>query len=236
MPSKILRPFDGNRRIIDILIENIRHSCADRARIVLATTSNPSDDILEEAAACHGIDCFRGDEQDVLGRFIGAASQYGIDRLIRVCSDNPFLIADSFPEMFDCHDRLGGDYLAYSFPDGRPTIKSHLGLFSELTTTEALRRAADATDEQLYREHVTIYLYTHPEEFDIRLIPLPELLRNRTDLRLTLDTPEDFALLSELYRLHRDTTDRSLGALVALVDSDPRYGAIMKQNILQNEK
>ena len=235
MPAKILRPFDGDTRIIDIIIEKIKTSCPDTP-IVVATTDNPADDTIAEIAAGHGVECWRGSEDDVLGRFIGAAEHFGFDRIIRVCSDNPFLLTDSFPAMFDCQSRSGADYVGYCFPDGRPTIKSHLGLFAELATTDALRRAAAATDEKLYREHVTIYLYTHLEEFSVELMPLPDFLQTRTDLRLTLDTPEDFALLSELYRRHRDETDGSPRALVALVDSNPAYGSVMKENIARNEK
>lgn len=235
MPAKILRPFDGDRRIIDIVINNIKRSCPGMT-IVLATTDNPADDVLEDVARQHGVECFRGSENDVLSRFIGAADRFGLDRIVRVCSDNPFLITDSFPGMLAEQTASGADYVGFAFPDGRPTIKSHLGLFAELATSDALRRAAATTDEQLYREHVTIYLYTHPEDFSISLIPLPAMLETRTDLRLTLDTPEDFRLLSELYRRHRDETDGSTAALVKLVDSNPEYGRIMKQNIRQNEK
>lgn len=235
MPAKILRPFDGRRRIIDIILDNIKASCPGKT-IVLATTVNRADDVLEEVALEHGVECWRGPEDDVLLRFIGAAEHFGIDRLIRVCSDNPFLQTDSFGTLFEAHDRCPADYVAFGFPDGRPTIKSHLGLYAELTTLDALRRVAAATDEKLYREHVTIYEYTHPKEFSVELLPLPGFLQNRPDLRLTLDTPSDFALLSELYRRHRDDTDRSARALVELVDSEPRYHEIMKHNIEENEK
>ena len=81
-----------------------------------------------------------GDENNVLDRFIQAAAEFNLDRFIRVCSDNPFLRPDTFPAFFREHDARPADYIAYGFADGRPTIKSHLGLFAELTTTDALRR------------------------------------------------------------------------------------------------
>lgn len=235
MPAKILQPFEGKQRIIDIIIDNIVRDCPERT-IVLATTANTADDILESVAYEHGIQCFRGPEDDVLARFIGAAEKFSIDRIIRVCSDNPFLQTASFEPMFKTHNENATDYLAYGFPDGRPTIKSHLGLYAELTTADALCRAWTASEEKLYREHVTIYLYTHPKDFSIHLMPLPDFLQNRTDLRLTLDTPSDFKLLSELYHIHKNETDGTLTALVNLIDSNPAYGKIMKQNIVQNEK
>ena len=235
LPRKILLPFYGEKRIIDIQIETIRAACPG-TRIVLATTTRPQDDVLADVAREKGIDCYRGSEDDVLGRFIGAAEQYGIDRLIRVCSDNPFLRADSFRLLFEAHDHQPADYVAFGWPDGRPTIKSHIGLFAELTTLDALRRAASLTDEQLYHEHVTIYLYTHPDAFSVRLLPLPAELEGRQDLRFTLDTTDDFSLLARLYAEWYEGTDRSLPALLRTVDARPEYLEKMRENIQRNEK
>lgn len=236
LPAKILLPFDGQRRILDIIIENISHECPDK-KIVLATTTNPADDRIAEIAQQKGILCYRGSENDVLSRFIGAADRFDIDRLIRVCSDNPFLRADSFNELFRAHDADPmADYVAFAFPDGRPTIKSHLGLYAELATADALRRAAASTREQLYIEHVTIYLYTHPDQFRCHYLQLPERLKERLDIRLTLDTKEDFNILHRLYRQFDESSDKSVESLISLIDANPEYGRIMKQNIKQNEK
>ena len=233
--NKILLPFYGEQRIIDILIANIKQACPDKC-IVLATTNRPQDDVLADVAHRAGILTFRGDEDNVLERFIRAAEVFGIDRFVRVCSDNPFLRPETFNIFFREHDICPADYLAYGFSDGRPTIKSHLGLYAELTTTDALRRAAMSTQEKLYIEHVTIYLYTHPQQFNVRLLPLPHELEGRLDLRFTLDTPEDFALLQELYTTFYEQTDRSVNALLQLVEAHPEYRARMLENIARNEK
>lgn len=233
--NKILLPFYGEQRIIDILIANIRRACPDKC-IVLATTNRPQDDVLADIAHRAGILSFRGSEDNVLDRFIRAAEVYGIERFVRVCSDNPFLRPETFNLFFREHDICPADYLAYSFADGRPTIKSHLGLYAELTTAKALRRVAIATQEKLYTEHVTIYLYTHPEQFNVRLLPLPDELESRLDLRFTLDTPEDFSLLQELYATFYEKTDHSIHALLQLVKAHPEYRARMLQNISNNEK
>lgn len=236
LPAKILLPFDEHRRIIDIILENISRNCPGK-KIVLATTDKPADDRIADIASHAGVLCYRGSENDVLSRFIGVAETFGIDRLIRVCSDNPFLRADSFAQLFSAHDAdPDADYVAFAFPDGRPTIKSHLGLYAELTTADALRRAASDTREQLYIEHVTLYLYTHPDKFRCRFLPLPAAVSNRTDIRLTLDTQSDFDILRRLYHEFDNAPDQSVDALMAMIDANPDYGRIMKQNIQQNEK
>lgn len=231
--NKILLPFYKGKRIIDILIENIRNTYPDKVT-VLATTSHPQDDVLARVASEAGIHCFRGDEDDVLNRFISAADTYEIDKLVRVCSDNPFLRVDTFADLFDASNKA--DYVAYGFADGRPTIKSHLGFFSELTSTDALKRIAASTSEKLYHEHVTNYMYTHPGEFTVHLLPLPKYLEARNDLRFTLDTPEDFRLLQELYATFKEETDGTLESLIKLVDSSTSYQLQMKKNIAENEK
>lgn len=251
MPAKILLPFDGEQTILDIMLKKIKRDNPG-LRVIVATTVNSSDDVIERKAMAHGVDCFRGSEDDVLSRFMGAADRFGVGRIIRVCSDNPFMQTASFAELFRASDAcFGADYVAFAFPDGRPTIKSHLGLYAELVKTDALRRVMKATEpaegpgdksmpeaeRKLYREHVTIYLYTHPESFKLRYLPLPKELQDRTDIRLTLDTPSDFSLLQELYKkLEASSSLNSLPALLDLVDSNPEYGKIMKININQNSK
>ncbi|KAA6341381.1 hypothetical protein EZS27_010807 [termite gut metagenome] len=83
---------------------------------------------------------FGGDEGNVLDRFIHAAESFQIDRFIRVCSNNPFLQINTFAMLFDTYTTSPADYIAYGFANRQPTIQTHLGLFSELTTTQALQR------------------------------------------------------------------------------------------------
>lgn len=232
MPAKILLPFSEGKSILDILIDRIK-AASPGLPVIVATTDNPRDGRIADLAAYHGVACFRGSEDDVLQRFIDAADAFGLKRIIRVCSDNPFLLAGTFADMFAASDaHPEADYVAYAFPDGRPTIKSHLGLFAELATVDALRRAAMHSDDRTDHEHVTIHLYSHPELFRCLFMPLPEKLRGRTDIRLTLDTPEDFRLLDELYARYDGTVD----SLLDLVDGNPEYGRIMKENIKRNSK
>ncbi|MDR0895253.1 MAG: aminotransferase [Prevotellaceae bacterium] len=235
LPAKILLPFYHEQRIIDILISNIKEACPGKC-IILATTDREQDNVLAGVAAQAGICCYRGSEENVLGRFIGAAEAFHLDRIVRVCSDNPFLQAGSFNRLLSEADVHPADYTAFAFADGRPTIKSHLGLYAELTTSDALRRVAALTQEPLYIEHVTIYLYSHPEQFTVCLLPLPVELEGRLDLRFTLDTPDDFALLQELYAAWYEQTDRSVHALLQWVEAHPMYRERMKENIRRNEK
>lgn len=233
--NKIVLPFYDRERIIDILIRNIKEAYPELI-IVLATTTRAQDDILEEVALQSGIKCYRGEENNVLKRFIGAADEFNLESIIRVCSDNPFLQVNTFAGLFQEAKICPSDYIAYSFSDGKPTIKSHLGLFGELVSVKGLHRIADVTRSNCYLEHVTNYMYTHPREFGVKLLPLPSYLEGRTDLRFTIDTPDDFVLLQKLYASWYEETDRSVEALLALAGSKPEYVESMLKNIAHNEK
>ena len=154
--NKILLPFYGKQRIIDILIGNIKQTCIGRT-IVLATTNRPQDDILAEVAREAGICCYRGDEDNVLDRFIRAAATFGLDRFIRVCSDNPFLRPDSFLTFFAEHDAQPADYIAYGFADG------HQIAFRLVCRADNRRRIAPCscryTGEAVYRARYDLPLY-----------------------------------------------------------------------------
>lgn len=233
--NKILLPFYKEKRIIDILIENIQIAVPNTP-IIIATSTAPNDKVFTDIAAEAGIRCFRGDEENVLQRFVSAANANNVELLVRVCSDNPFLQANTFPTLLQEAEKNKADYVSYGFSDGTPVIKSHLGLFSEAVTLEALEKASTCTTDKLYLEHVTNYLYTHQDDFDIRLLQLPKQVEERKDLRFTLDTPDDFSLLQEVYKRWFEETDRSLESLIRLVESESKYKNSMKKNIQQNTK
>lgn len=233
LPDKILLPFYKGKRIIDILIENIR-GCYPDVPLVLATTTQERDDVLAEVASQYGIRVYRGSEENVLERFIEAAGCFSIDRFVRVCSDNPFLQVDTFQDLFDAQRESKADYVAYGFAGGLPTIKTHIGLFAELTTLDALRRVAMRTQAKQDLEHVTIHMYTHPEQFRIELLPVPSPLEGRLDLRFTLDTMDDFELLQQVYASYVEGD--GLERLLSLVDSREDWRCRMAGNIKANVK
>lgn len=235
LPNKVLTPFYKDENLLDILLGSLQKFSNGRYRVILATTENPKDEALLSVARKWGVDCFKGSEADVLDRFIAAARQYDVDSIIRICSDNPFLQVSAIDTLFDEYEKTGADYVSFAFPDGLPVIKSHLGLFMELTTRETLQRVREMTDEPVFHEHVTNYIYAHPETFSVRLLELPPKLQNRKDLRFTLDTQDDFRMLQALYADFRNT-DMCVDSLLHIVDSHSRYRDVMKENIKKNQK
>jgi spore coat polysaccharide biosynthesis protein SpsF len=175
------------------IIERVRRA-QSLDEIVIATTDLPEDHEILELARRRGVESFAGPAADVLARYHLAAREHAADVIVRVGGDEPLLDPATVDLMVRRHRESGADYtdncrLARSFP---------VGLDVEVISRPALDRIARVAQEPHQREHVTPYLYEHPEEFTITLVEAEGELR-RPELRLTVDTPEDFQVVAAIY-------------------------------------
>ena len=156
LPNKILLPFYNGKSILDLMLEKL--SSINGTNILVATTTNMKDDAVVNIAKKYNIAYFRGSENDVLNRFISAAEQYNAQKIIRVCSDNPFLDINSIKKLIETiNENPSADYISFNI-NGIPSIKTHYGFWTEYVTLNTLKKIRDLTDEPLYHEHVTNYI------------------------------------------------------------------------------
>lgn len=160
--------------------------------IVLATTHNRTDDVLEEFAKQEKLSCFRGSEEDVMSRVIGAAESADADVIVQITGDCPIIdpeLIEQTIRMFNAHDvdHVSNAHIR-SYPDGMDTA---------VFTLSALKKSSSMTDDVDDHEHVSLHLRKHPELFPaIYLVAPPEL--HWPELGLTLDEPQDYKLLKKL--------------------------------------
>jgi spore coat polysaccharide biosynthesis protein SpsF len=197
-PNKVIKKFYKGESLLEILIKKLRNF--NNIPIIIATTKNSDDDIIIKTAMNQGVKYYRGSENNVLKRFIDAAQKFHIDHIIRICSDNVFLDTDGIEEIIFKYQNNPVDYLSYILSDNRPAIKTHFGFWAEIVSLMALLKIAKITNKKTYLEHVTNYIYEHPEEFKISFIKAPEIVYYRNDIRLTVDTEEDFILQQSIYQ------------------------------------
>lgn len=238
LPNKVILPFYNGLSILEIIIQGLKKN-KNKIEIILATTTNSKDDSVADIAVKNNISVFRGDENNVLDRFVKCAVKYNISKIIRVCADNPFLLIKYIDELIEWGANKEFDYISYKNSIGIPVIKTHFGLFAEFVNLSALKNVAKKTDNEIYFEHVTNYIYTHPDFFKVKLIPLPDLLINRNDLRFTCDTIEDFNMLKKLYLLYASTYNSleiELDKLLSLVDYNRDFLKVMEKGIKQFQK
>lgn len=233
-PGKVLKPILGELTLIDIQVQALTKLGIP---IVLATSTNSADDSLEAWAKEKEVHCFRGEENNVLQRFIDCANSLEAEYIIRVCSDNPFLKVEQIPHYLEALAE-GTDYISVCNVEGTPAIRTHWGLFVEGVTLTALKKAqsllAFNPQRGFYTEHVTNFIYENPHVFEIRLEEAPSEVFERMDLRFTVDTSDDFNNMQNLLELVG--IEASLGELVGAADGDPLMKEFMMAGIQQFDK
>lgn len=231
LPGKVLRPFCGGKCLLDLQLKNLLNLDIP---IVLATTTNGVDDRLAEWGKVNNVDVFRGEEENVLSRFVSCAEQYNAELLIRVCSDNPFLQTECIPSLLSSLNN-GMDYASFSDRGMIPAIRKHWGLFPEGVRLATLDRAQELLlnhqNRSFYEEHVTNFIYGHSKEFNLDLIPAPSEVIDREDLRFTIDTMGDFKNMEIVIGESNKGGLPSLKHLIDFVDRHPRILAVMKKGI-----
>lgn len=233
LPGKILKEFYGRKTLLETVISNLQKT---GAKIIVATSVNPNNDKLETFLKERSICVYRGSEDDVLSRFIGAAEANGIDSLVRICSDNPFLDWHGVADLIEKAKNSDADYIGYRI-NNTPSIKTHFGFWGEYVTLKALKRVAATTDEKPAHEHVTIHIYTHPNEYKCEWIEAPDFLQGRNDIRLTVDNPKDLENAQKAFaKLYEVNPNFGLEDVIQYIDSNAELKESMKQMIEINQK
>ncbi len=189
MPGKVLAPLAGKPAIIRQLERIQRATTLDG--IVVATSTDPSDDELVEVLREADIDVVRGSLDDVLARFIVAMDDYPSQAIVRLTADCPLTSPAVIDRVVDHFWATEADYASNTM---RPTYPD--GLDVEVVKAKVLRQvAAEATDPP-EREHVTLGVYRRPDRYRIENVAGESDLSH---LRWTVDTPEDYRFVSQVY-------------------------------------
>jgi len=237
LPGKMKSIFYKDLTLAELVFKKLSALNFDLP-VVLATSNHANDDCLIEWARNYGLKVFRGEEEDVLCRFIEAAKTYNINNVIRVCADNPFISIPHIIQLLELQSELDCDYLSFKMKNGVPVIKSHIGLFAEVVKLSALLKVKEVTTTKLYREHVTNFIYTNPNKFNVQLVELPNYLADRNDIRLTIDTKEDFDLAAYLFEklCKNNNLQISTNEIVNYLHEQPGLLINMQKEIEKNAK
>lgn len=238
LPNKMILPFSKEETILEVLIKRIRKGVIKNAPIIVATTDKKEDDIIVDICHRENVYVYRGDETNVLNRFICAAKKFDLDGIIRICGDNPFLSKMYLDILYQkAIDNFNfNDYISFCESNQTPIIKTHYGFWCEYVKAQALIRISELTNELIFTEHVTNYIYTHAADFNIKLINIPIQFEKKT-IRTTVDTIEDFKNMSEIYNLLLENkTEIEPDFIVEFLDKHPIYYEKMNRQILANRK
>jgi spore coat polysaccharide biosynthesis protein SpsF len=198
LPEKALLPLDGKPLVYRVM-EALNNVPAD-LRILACTEDSVSAfaPLAEEA----GFHTFAGPKEDVLERFCKVISHFSLKRVIRATGDNPFVFTDAAMAVNAEGAAINADYSGYA---GLP-----YGAGVEAISADALLRAGKEASSPFDREHVCPYLYVHPELFSLHR-PLAPLRWQCPNIRLTVDTQEDYDRTKELYAALKEQQFRYYG-------------------------
>lgn len=227
LPGKVLKLLE-NKPMLWHVIERVKQA-ETIDKIIIATTDSTTDDAIAKLAQEQGIICFRGSEMDVLSRYIGAAHLVDAEIIIRITSDCPLIdpgLIDRVVKFFSQHD--------YDYVSPKSSIGLMRGLDTEVFSLQSLIKAGQLAQEVCYREHVTLYIYRHPETFkighftDVENISFPQW-------RLCVDEEADFRLIQTIYqRLYTPGKIIHIDDVIELFKQEPEIPELNK-HVLQKK-
>lgn len=219
LPGKVLADLAG-RPMLGQELGRLKR-CRRVQEIVVATTTNAADDAVVALAEREGVGWFRGDEQDVLGRYLGAARAARADVVVRVTADCPLIDPALVDEVVDA--LTGAAPADYASNIQRRTFPR--GLDVEALYGDVLERVGRLGRTREAREHVTFFIHReHPELFLLRSVTGSV---DHSDLRWTVDEPADLELVRRIYEIGGlGEREVGFGELVSLVRGHPELARL----------
>lgn len=191
LPGKVLKPLVGQPMLWHV-INRVQKSTLLK-KIIVATTSEDSDDPLEEFCHNNRIEVFRGSLPDVLDRYFQAAKKYKADVIVRITADCPLIdpvVIDRIISVFlDSEGKA--DYVSNTLKRTYPR-----GLDVEVFSFKILSEAWSLSQSLHQREHVTPFFYENPQRYNLLNV---ENDINLEHFRWTVDESSDFKLIQLIY-------------------------------------
>ena len=211
------------RPMLERMIERVRMSRL-LDDVVVATTVNATDDTIAGLAHSLGVACHRGSEDDVLQRVLDAAHANNADVVVELTGDCPLIDPAVIDQCIADYLLGGADYVANVLTRSYP-----IGMDTQVFATSILDDVASRTTDPVDREHVSLYIYRHPELYRLRNVTAPPTLA-APDLALTLDTPDDLTLISAVFEaLYPEAPQFSVGEILDFLRHRPDLRAVNQQ-------
>jgi len=231
LPGKVLLDIAGQPMLVRVVERARRAALLDA--VIVATTTDPSDDPVEELCQEREYPFYRGSMQDVLDRYYQAARQANAGVVVRLTADCPLIdpgVIDRVITAFyggtaqqpDRLDDFPWDFAANRLPP--PWQRTYpIGLDTEVCTFQALERAWREASQPHQREHVMPYLYEQEGCFRVLVVDHDP---DHGSLRWTVDTPEDLVLVRQVYAYFHGRDDFSWYEVLDLFEQHPEIGQI----------
>ncbi len=217
LPGKVMLPILGKSLLYRMIerVQMIKH----QAEIVVATSTDTRDDVIETEAATIGVPCYRGSLDNCLDRHYQAGKKHEADIVIKIPSDCPLIDPRIIDDVLTFYFDHPGQYDFVSnlhpatFPDGNDV---------EIMTMDCLEKTQKEANRPLELEHTTPYIWENPGKFKIANIGWSTGLDYSMSHRFTIDYPEDYQFIKRVYEeLYPAKADFSCDDILALLKVKP---------------
>lgn len=191
LPGKVLKIL-GKKTVLEQVISRVQQSKLIDD-LVIATSLEPDDDVLYENCRTLNVKCFRGEHENVLSRYASAAKKLSADIIVRITADCPLISPEVIDRVIELRNSISADYASNTIVRTFPH-----GLDVECFTFSSLESANNLATSSYNREHVTPFIYEHPEIFKLSSYSYKS---NYSEFRLTLDTNSDYRFLAKFFEL-----------------------------------
>ena len=225
LPGKVLKNLSESDSVLGVLIKRLKIS-KELDNIIIATTPDEKNKAIIEEAKKNKVDWYVGDEENVLKRYYDAAKKYTLNIIIRITSDCPFIDPKILDDMIRFYKLNNYDYIR----NVDETTNFSRGFEIEIFNIEVLKEIFSHAKIKSEKEHVTYYIYTHPEKFTLYSYNI-ENLKKFENLRLTIDEEDDLLICREVYKKLIEkgkNYDFSIYDIIELIEKNPSLMDINK--------
>ncbi len=216
LPGKALRDICGRTMLARVVRRAGRSRLVDE--VAVATTTEPEDRAIVDECRSLGVPSFRGPEQDVLGRYYGAARAFSAAAVVRITSDCPLIDHEIIDQVVQAFLDKKPDYASNTLVSTYPR-----GLDVEVFSMDALEKAHAEASMDYQHVHVTPYLYQNPGLFRLHSVTCEE---DCSHYRWTVDTQEDLDLVRTIYGRMKGDDEFSWRDVLALLEREPNLAEI----------
>ena len=223
LPGKIMKKACG-KPLLQLLLERVQKSkTADK--IIVATTTKQTDDVIENFCKENKINFFRGSENDVLSRYKLTADHFDSDIVVRIVSDCPLIDPKVIDKTVNFFTENNYDFVSNCYPLPRTYPEGYsVEVFSKKTLDELYFHAKKPSD----REHVTFSLWMQPEKYSVYRV---DYEKNVSHYRFNLDYEEDYLLIKTIFEsLYPNNPNFSMEDIINWLDLHPEIFKINRRN------
>ena len=214
LPGKIMKKIE-QKTVLEYVISSLENSKFIQ-EIIIATTKNKEDDIIEDKVKKLGKKIYRGSQDNVLERYTFAARENKLDVVIRITSDCPLNDVNIVDSIISEFIDKKPDYISNTIKRTYPR-----GMDCEVFSINALERAYTDAESDSDKEHVTPYIYKNPDKFKISHYCADE---DKSKYRITLDVEEDFEVISFIIKeINNKSLDFSYESVIKIIEDSKIY-------------